>query len=123
MKGCRFPSALPSPFPQGTQAMQRWRSLTAVPVTVVALPFKVVIISVILALLVLTVISLIILIVLWQKVKEESVPRLPQQYPHVRAAGKGKAVSSCIGTGLMISHLYQGPWAWLPSVSACPGHL
>ncbi|PKU35653.1 platelet-derived growth factor receptor beta [Limosa lapponica baueri] len=38
-----------------------------------ALPFKVVIISVILALLVLTVISLIILIVLWQKVKEESV--------------------------------------------------
>lgn len=50
--------------------MQEWRSLTAVPVIFAALPFKVVIISVILALLVLTVISLIILIVLWQKVKD-----------------------------------------------------
>lgn len=60
-------------FPWGTQAMQRWRSLTAVPVIVVALPFKVVIISVILALLVLTVISLIILIVLWQKVKDHGL--------------------------------------------------
>lgn len=59
-----------APFPQCAQTMQGWRSLTAVPVViVVALPFKVVIISVILALLVLTVISLIILIVLWQKVK------------------------------------------------------
>lgn len=59
-------------------SVQRWRSLTAVPVIVVALPFKVVIISVILALLVLAVISLIILIVLWQKVREERCPRLPQ---------------------------------------------
>lgn len=82
-------------FPQSTQAMQGWRSLTAIPIIIVALPFKVVIISVILALLVLTVISLIILIVLWQKVKEESVPRLQQWYPHVRVAGKCKAVSSC----------------------------
>lgn len=87
-------AAVPS-FSQGTQAMQGWRSLTAVPVIIVALPFKVVIISVILALLVLTVISLIILIVLWQKVKEESVPRLPQWYPHVRVAGRSKAVSFC----------------------------
>lgn len=66
-------AAVPS-FPQGTQTVQGWRSLTLVPVIIVALPFKVVIISVILALLVLTVISLIILIVLWQKVKEESIP-------------------------------------------------
>lgn len=60
----------------GAQAGQGWRSLTVVPVIFAALPFKVIIISVILALLVLTVISLIILIVLWQKVKEENVPRL-----------------------------------------------
>lgn len=71
----------------GAQAMQDWGSLTAVPVVFVALPFKVVIISVILALLVLTVISLIILIVLWQKVREESVPRLTQWYPRGRVAG------------------------------------
>ena len=101
-------AAVPS-FPQGTQAMQRWRSLTAVPVIVVALPFKVVIISVILALLVLTVISLIILIVLWQKVKEESVPRLPQWYPCVRVAGKSKAVSSC--------------WHGLDDVPPVPGSM
>lgn len=73
-------AAVPS-FPQGTQAVWTWKSLTAVSVIVVALPFKVVIISVILALLVLTVISLIILIILWQKVKEDSVLRLPQWYP------------------------------------------
>uniref|UniRef100_A0A8B9D5Y7 receptor protein-tyrosine kinase n=1 Tax=Anser cygnoides TaxID=8845 RepID=A0A8B9D5Y7_ANSCY len=65
MQGAPYAAA---PFPQCAQTMQGWRSLTAVPVViVVALPFKVVIISVILALLVLTVISLIILIVLWQK--------------------------------------------------------
>lgn len=77
-------------------SVQGWRSLTAVPVViVVALPFKVVIISVILALLVLTVISLIILIVLWQKVKEGSVCRLLPWYPHARVDGKSKTVSSC----------------------------
>lgn len=77
-------------------SVQGWRSLTAVPVViVVALPFKVVIISVILALLVLTVISLIILIVLWQKVKEGRVCRLLWCYPHARVDGKSKTVSSC----------------------------
>lgn len=88
----------------GAQAMQGWRCLTAVPVIFVALPFKVVIISVILALLVLTVISLIILIVLWQKVKEESVPRLTQWYPRVRVAGPD------------VSQLRQTLWA---SISSC----
>jgi len=87
-------AAVPS-FPQGTEAMQRCRILTTIPVIIVALPFKVVIISVILALLVLTVISLIILIVLWQKVKEESAPRMPQCYPRIRVDGRSKAVSSC----------------------------
>lgn len=88
MQGSRC-AADPS-FPQGTWAKQGWKNVIAIPVIIVALPFKVVIISVILALLVLTVISLIILIVLWQKVKEETVPRLAQWYLHVRVAGKAK---------------------------------
>uniref|UniRef100_A0A8C9L5H1 receptor protein-tyrosine kinase n=1 Tax=Pavo cristatus TaxID=9049 RepID=A0A8C9L5H1_PAVCR len=66
-RGGKEPSVLITPFP-GLPILCKGRRLTADPVlTVVALPFKVVIISVILALLVLTVISLIILIVLWQK--------------------------------------------------------
>lgn len=89
--------------------MQEWRSLTAVPVIFVALPFKVVIISVILALLVLTVISLIILIVLWQKVKDQSVPRLALWCSRVKVLG------------LMMSQLHQDLWA--PSVPVCPWHL
>lgn len=69
-------------------------SLTADPVLiVVALPFKVVIISVILALLVLTVISLIILIVLWQKVKKG---QHLQAAARVRVDGQSKAVSFCL---------------------------
>lgn len=94
--GQTSPKVFAAPFPQHAQTTQGWRSLTAVPVViVVALPFKVVIISVILALLVLTVISLIILIVLWQKVKEGSVCRLLWWYPHAKVDGKNKIMSSC----------------------------
>lgn len=84
-RGGREPSVLITPFP-GLPRLCRGGSPTADPVLiVVALPFKVVIISVILALLVLTVISLIILIILWQKVKKGQ---------HLQAAA---AVPTCQG--------------------------
>lgn len=114
-RGGREPSVLITPFP-GLPRLCRGGSPTADPVLiVVALPFKVVIISVILALLVLTVISLIILIILWQKVKKDSICRLLQQYPRVRVDGESKAVSFC----LMMLHPCQRSWAsvgLLPSV-------